>query len=369
MHRLPALPILKLTRYARRMRFVCALLCCLPFFLCRSAVTQQTSTPPTTGSQTQGNALTRRTLSRTLSGVIADADGALVPGAQVTLSSAGSETQSTVTDADGHFSFNDAPSGAFTLKITADGLQSASEQGMLNPDESLELLPIALQVATTNIDVEVSSQSQQEIAEQQIKQEEKQRLVGLIPNFYVTYDWKAAPLTTKQKYKLAVRSLVDPATFIIAAGFAGIEQADNEFSGYGQGAAGYGKRYGAGLADTSIGEMLGGAVLPSLFHQDPRYFYKGTGSIHSRILYALSTAVIARGDNGKWQPAYASVLGDFGSGAISNLYYPASNRNGAGLTIENGFIGIGTDALGNLLQEFVLKKISSGVKSFGKPQP
>jgi hypothetical protein len=115
--------------------------------------------------------------------------------------------------------------------------------------------------------------------------------------------------------------------------------------------------------------MLGGAVLPVLFHQDPRYFYKGTGTVWQRTRYALSTAVIARGDNGKWQPAYAGLLGDFGSGAISNLYYPASNRNGAGLTIENGFLAVAGDAVGNLLQEFVLRKMSTGVKLHGTPQP
>jgi hypothetical protein len=91
--------------------------------------------------------------------------------------------------------------------------------------------------------------------------------------------------------------------------------------------------------------------------------------VWQRTRYLLSTAVIARGDNGRWQPAYASVLGDFGSGAISNLYYPASNRNGAGLTMENGLLSVASDAVGNLLQEFVLKKISSGVRSHGTAQP
>ena len=307
---------------------------------------------------------------RTLSGVVADTDGALVPGAHVTLRSAGSTQQrSTVTGADGHFSFSDVAAGDFTITVIAEGLESASKQGNLNEDESLELPPIALRVAQANTEVEVTSLTQQEIAEQQIKVEETQRLAGLVPNFYVTYDWKAVPLTPKQKFKLAARSLVDPATFVIVGGFAGIEQATNSFSGYGQGAAGYGKRYGAGLADTSIGTMLGGAVLPTLFHQDPRYFYKGTGSIRSRVLYALSTAVIARGDNGRWQPAYAGVLGDFGSGAISNIYYPASNRNGAALTLENGALAVASDGLGNLLQEFVLRKISPRTKSNGTPQP
>jgi len=307
---------------------------------------------------------------RTLGGVITDVDGAMVPEAKVTLRSAVStQTQSTVTDPSGHFSFSGVEAGAFTLTVTAAGMQGASTQGELNPDESLELPPIALRVASASDEVEVSSLTQQEIAELQLKQEEKQRLVGVIPNFYVTYDWKAAPLTPKQKYKLAVRSLIDPTTFAIEAGFAEIEQATNEFSGYGPGWAGYGKRYGAGLADTAIGGMLGGAVLPVLFHQDPRYFYMGSGTKWHRALYALSTAVIARGDNGKWQPAYAAVLGGFGSGAISNLYYPASNRNGAGLTIENGFLAVASNAAGNLLQEFVLKKISSGIKGHGTAQP
>jgi hypothetical protein len=113
-------------------------------------------------------------------------------------------------------------------------------------------------------------------------------------------------------------------------------------------------------------------VLPQLFKQDPRYFYMGKerGTVWHRALYAMSTAVVARGDNGKWQPAYAAVLGDFGSGAISNLYYPAANRNGAGLTITNGFLAIASNAGGNLLQEFVLKRISTGLKKkAAAPQP
>jgi Carboxypeptidase regulatory-like domain len=353
--------------YPRRMRFVFLLLCFLPVCVCTSAGAQQAPSQTAISAvqmQTDGSA------TRTLSGVITDVDGALVPSATVILRSSDStQTQRSVTDSSGHFSFSGVEAGAFTLTITAVGMEEASTQGELNPDESLELPPIALRVASASDEVEVSSLTQQELAEQQIREEEKQRLVGLIPNFYVTYDWKAAPLTPKQKYKLAARTMVDPATFIIVGGFAGLEQATNEFSGYGQGAAGYGNRYAAGLADTDIGALLGGAVFPVLFHQDPRYFYKGAGTKWHRTLYALSTAVIARGDNGKWQPAYAGVLGDFASGAISNLYYPASNRNGAGLTIENGLLSVAGDGIGNLLQEFVLKKISSGTKGHGTAQP
>ena len=74
--------------------------------------------------------------------------------------------------------------------------------------------------------------------------------------------------------------------------------------------------------------MLGGAVFPSLFKQDPRYFYKGTGSISSRALYAIANSVICKGDNERWQPNYSAILGGIAAGGISNLYYPASNRSG-----------------------------------------
>jgi hypothetical protein len=353
------------------MRLVLALLCCFPVCLISSTEAQQTPgtipvTPLPAGTQVQADTMA----TRTLSGVITDVDGALVPGATVTLLENFSvKGRSVVADANGHFSFSNVAAGPYVLTIIATGMQPTTQRGTLNPDESVELPPIAMGAAASD-EVEVSSLTQEEIAEVQMKQEEKQRLVGLVPNFYVSYVWNAAPMTAKQKYRMAVRSLVDPATFVIAAGFAGIEQATNEFSGFGPGWEGYGKRYGALLADGAIGGMLGGAVLPSLFHQDPRYFYKGTGTKWQRVRYAISTSVIARGDNGKWQPAYASVLGDFSAGAISNLYYPAANRNGAGLTIANGFLGIAADSATNLLQEFLLKKLSTGVKGHAAaPQP
>lgn len=357
-----------------------ALLCCLCSCLCVPGRAQQASPPIPAAALSQPAAVPPRsaaegtqsapaTDTRTLSGVVADSDGALVPGAKVTLSFSGSKAHlSTTTDANGHFSFNKVAVGEFTLTFSATGLQGSTVKGTLNADESLELPPVQLRVASDSTNVEVSSLTQQEIATVQLKQEEQQRLAGVVPNFYVTYNWNAAPLDTKQKYSLAAKSLFDPATFFIVAGFAGIEQAMNSFSGYGQEAGGYGKRFGAGMANAGIGTILGGAVFPELFHQDPRYFYKGTGSIGSRVLYSLGSAVIQRGDNGKWQPAYAGVAADFATAAISNLYYPASDQTGVGLTIENGFVNIGTNAAGNLLQEFLLKKLSTGIKSMRKPQ-
>jgi hypothetical protein len=139
---------------------------------------------------------------------------------------------------------------------------------------------------------------------------------------------------------------------------AGLEQADDGFSGYGQGTQGYAKRFGASYADSFIGNMIGGAILPSLLKQDPRYFYKGTGSTGSRILYALANAVVCKGDNGHWQPDYSGILGSLAAGGISNLYYPSSNRSGVGLTFENTLIGIGGSGIGNLFQEFLIRRLT-----------
>ena len=233
-------------------------------------------------------------------------------------------------------------------------MQSLTTTGEIHAATAEQLPHLALAIASDNQHVEVTV-SRVDLAQSEVKVEEKQRLLGAIPNFYVTYDWHAAPLNARQKYELGWRSTIDPVTILINAGIAAVEQWTNAFPGYHQGASGYFKRFGAANADTAIGTMLGGSILPSLFHQDPRYFYMGRGTILHRTLYALSTAVIARGDNGKWQPAYASVLGDFGAGAFSNLYYPASSRQGASLTLENGFIGILSDGVGNVVQEFVLR--------------
>ncbi len=172
----------------------------------------------------------------------------------------------------------------------------------------------------------------------------------------------------KQKFQLSIRSIIDPVSFLAVAGIAGAEQYKNIFPAYGGGIEGYGKRYGAALANHVSGTLLGRAVYPSIFHQDPRYFYKGKGSIRSRALYAISAAVIARGDDGRWKPNYSRVLGHLSAAAISNLYYPASDR-GASLVVLNGLAGTGADAVANLIREFVLKGITSHVPKGANGQP
>ncbi len=191
---------------------------------------------------------------------------------------------------------------------------------------------ISLPLAAVVTEVQVGL-SRTELAEEQVKQEEKQRVLRVVPNFYVSYDPHALPLTSKQKFQLAWKTTIDPVTFGLTAGIAGIQQAQNHFSGYGQGAQGYAKRYGAAYGDFVSGTFVGSAILPSLLKQDPRYFYKGTGSKRSRTLYAIANAVICKGDNGRWQANYSSILGSLAAGGISNLYYPSNDRNGVGVDV------------------------------------
>jgi hypothetical protein len=276
-----------------------------------------------------------------------------------------SETSS---DGDGHFVFADVAPGPFQLSFAAPGFSPLDQSGVLHSGENFVIPQIALVVARNTVDVEVTL-SREQVAEDEIKVEEKQRLLGVFPNFYVTYNPKAVPLTTKLKFRLAWKTTIDPVSFAIVAGVAGIQQADNAFSGYGQGAQGYAKRFGAAYADFVSGTFIGSAILPSLLKQDPRYFYKGTGSRKSRFLYAVANSVICKGDNGRWQPNYSFIIGDLASGGISNLYYPAQNRNGAALTFENAAIAVGAGAVGNVIQEFFLRKLTphASVQDSGKP--
>lgn len=304
-----------------------------------------------------------------VAGTVVDKSGSAVPGARVRLSREGQATnQEVVTGDDGQFSFANVAPGPFQLAITAVSFATQTYSGTLRSAESLEVPQITLAVATNLTQVQVTV-PRIELAEIQIKEEEKQRVLGVIPNFYVSYDPRAVPLTSKQKFKLAWRVTIDPISFGLIGAIAGIQQASDQFSGYGQGAEGYGKRYGASFADATIGTFLGSAIFPSLLKQDPRYFYKGTGSKKSRFYYAVANAVICKGDNGHWQANYSSILGSLAAGGISNLYYPASDRNGAGLTFENAGIGIATSAATNLLQEFLIRKLTPNLPSHQPSKP
>ena len=294
-----------------------------------------------------------------LQGVVLDPDGAFISGAQITLRTADAPRRETVSAADGTFRVDALPPGTFTLTVSRHGFTPASVTITLSSGQALEIPSVTLPLAPVDTTVDALNLP---TALEQIHNEEHQRLVGILPNFFVSYNWYAPPLTTRQKYALAFRNASDPGNIMLVGLTAGVQQADNAFPGYGQGAQGYGKRYGADLGNLVVGTFMGGAVLPSLFHQDPRYFYKGTGTTRQRLVYALTRAVITRGDNGNWQPNYSGVLGDLSAGAISNIYYAPSDRQGARLTLINGFLGIAGDAMNGVFQEFFLRRVTPKAK-------
>jgi hypothetical protein len=297
-------------------------------------------------------------------GTVTDVNNDTVPGATVALEGPVKDRRTVVTRDNGFFQFNDIePGTAYRVTISAQGFANwTSPEVILQPGQYMILTGSKLRIAEalTTITVDSPAASPEEIASEQLKTEEKQRIFGIIPNFYVVYDHNAAPLTPRLKFKLATKVLLDPVTFVGVAMFAGINQAaDNP--NYGQGAKGYAERFGAGYADGAIDIMVGGAILPSILHQDPRYFYQGTGTKKSRAFHAVSSPFVCYGDNGRRQPNYSTLGGDLATAAIANAYYPASNR-GVGLFVGNFFIATGQRALANVAQEFILRKITSKPK-------
>jgi hypothetical protein len=292
-----------------------------------------------------------------ITGTVTDSDGAVVTGATIALESQLTREQSTSkSDGTGFFNFTALSPGVFHVTISAKGFAEwTATDIVLKSGQDYELADITLTIPSVNVSVQAISQH--EIAVEQVKVEETQRILGVVPNYYAVYDWNAAPLSPKLKFSLAWKTELDPFSVVASGVIAGVQQRQNDFSGYGQGAQGYGKRFGASYADTFSDIMMSGAILPVLLHQDPRYFYKGTGTVLSRTLYAIATTVICKGDNGRWQPNYSNVFGTLASGTVSNLYYPAGSR-GVRLTINNSLINLAGGAVGDLAQEFFLKKMT-----------
>ena len=301
-----------------------------------------------------------------ISGTVLDGSGAAISGAQVSLTHRdGTQLRSQQARGNGEFVFTKLPAGSYLVIVNAKGFAPfTSKEFVVTSQQSYEIPNITLSVAMAN--TEVTVRPTEVIAAEQIKAEEKQRVLGVIPNFYVSYVYNAAPMTTKQKFSLASRDTFDPISLLGVGLAAGIEQANNTYAGYGQGAAGYGKRFAAQFGDGRSSDFLGHAVFPSLFHQDPRYFYQGTGSKKSRLVHALSYAVVARSDTGKPMPNYSYFLAAICSGALSNAYYPHADR-GINLVFTNAAIGVAGRASGTAIREFFSKRFTTNVPGNGKP--
>jgi hypothetical protein len=298
-----------------------------------------------------------------ITGAVMSTDGEAYQGVRVSLAMAGAALARTAqTDASGEFQFKNLPAGAFTVTVTSEGFATQTVSGELLAGQSFDAKTIVLPLQQTTSEVRVSAAQQAQLAQQQIHVEEKQRVLGVLPNYYVSYDKNAVPLTPRQKFGLAFRSSISPYTFLLTGATAGVEQATNAYAGYGGGFEGYSKRFGADYADTVISNEIGGAILPTLFRQDPRYFYMGTGSFGARLKHAIASAVICRGDNMHQQFSYSSIVGGLAAAGIANLYYPVGNRSDATLLFENLGIGLAGSALENIAQEFVVRKFTPSAR-------
>jgi hypothetical protein len=337
---------------------VCSLLLCLGS-VCLTAQQPATSVLPDAPGATQTESGAAR-----ISGSVTDTSAAAIPSASVTLEDASTKPlkilSTTTTDSAGSFVFTPVAPGTYLIRITAKGFSSWKVESIaVAPGQHVELTPVELGVES--IDSVVDAITVEDLAEQQITAEEHQRILGILPNFFVSYVPNAAPLTKRQKFKLALVVSRDPLTFMTTGITAGIEQAEGDFAGYGPGFIGYASRYAATYGDRLSATFLGAAIFPSLFHQDPRYFYRGHGRIITRALYAISTVVICKGDNGHWQPNYSNVLGNLASGGISSFYYPNSAKHDVQTSVDNTLIGVAEGSIGTLFQEFLLRHVTHGV--------
>ncbi len=290
-------------------------------------------------------------------GTVVDTTDDPVPDAAVVLQGPAGNRLAAVTKEDGSFAFpNVTPGAVYLLTVTAEGFAEWSSSVTVEPGQDKTLTDVKLRILAVQRAVTVSYSSK-EVAAQQVKAEEQQRILRFIPNLYVVYEPHPEPLTTKMKFHMAYKDLSSPVFFARVGAWAAVQQANNT-PHYGQGAEGYGKRMGAGFADSASENLFGNAILPSLLHQDPRYFYQGTGTKWSRARHAMSAPFVCKGDNGKSQPNYSTWSGSLVSSSISTAYYPDANR-GAGHVFGTFGIGMALHVGSSLAQEFIFDKFTS----------
>ena len=293
-----------------------------------------------------------------IQGNVTDSSDTPVFGAVVTVEGADGNPRTTVSDSAGAFRISSLALGNYSVKVSASGMSDWTAQNVpasLTPATKpvLAVLEVAPEVTTVTVGL-----PPEEVAEEQLHQELKQRALGIIPNYYVTYENHPAPLSPMQKLHLGLRTLLDPATIGVVEATAGIQQAMNSYHQFGQGAEGFGKRFAADYGAALNHMVITSVAADSILHQDPRYFYSGQGTKARRALYAIESAFRAKGDNGKWQPPYADLIGTTAASEISNIYYPGSRTQYTLLGKSLMFHFAGLVAV-NLAEELFLKKATT----------
>ncbi|MGB8013371.1 MAG: carboxypeptidase-like regulatory domain-containing protein [Terriglobales bacterium] len=293
-------------------------------------------------------------------GTVVDISDDPVPNANVVVQGPGCDRFTEVTNEYGSFAFHHVTAGvACQITVSAEGFAKWTTSATVQPGQEKTLTDVKLRIVAVQRAVTVSY-SQKEVAAQELKVEEQQRMFRFIPNTYVTYEPHPEPLTTRMKFHMAYKGLTNPVFFVRTAAWAGVQQA-NDTPKYRQGARGYGERFGAGLADATTEGLFGNAILPSLLHQDPRYFYQGTGTKWSRARHAIFAPFVCKGDNGALQPNYSTWGGSLIASSISTTYYPDSSR-GPGHVFRTFGIGMSLHVVSSLAQEFILDKFTNKSK-------
>jgi hypothetical protein len=178
------------------------------------------------------------------------------------------------------------------------------------------------------------------------------RLFGVLPNYLTVENAaKVRPLTSGGKFRLVAKDAFDPVIFPFIGFIALVNQGQDSDPGFGQGASGYGKRYGAAFGDATIGSFMTGAIFPSILKQDPRYYQLARGGFRHRLVYSITRIVITRGDSGRNQFNGSELTGNFIAAGISNAYHPASDRSFKN-TLSGWGNDTGWDMMANLASEF-----------------
>lgn len=221
------------------------------------------------------------------------------------------------------------------------------------------------QAGQQNEAVNTTEDDQNKSGQKQINGTSTDRLFFVLPNFLTLETAQTSPLSPHEKFKVVLQSSFDYVQYPWYSLLAGISQAENSEPGYGQGSAGYAKRYGAAFADGTIESFMTGAVLPSLLRQDPRYFQLGQGSFLHRAGYSVSRLFVTRTDSGQAQFNFSETFGSALAAGISTYsYHPTLDRNLAN-TANVWATQVGYDALTIVLKEFwpdIRRKLSKNKK-------
>jgi hypothetical protein len=305
-----------------------------------------------------------------ISGVVSDIQGGLIPGAHVIAERAGAteaEAQEATANSVGRFRFSDLIPGAYSITISSPGFETYRILNInLKPGDAYEVPEVALPIARTSSDATVTL-TEEQIAEAELNDELHQRVLGILPNYYTSYIWDAAPLNMRQKFKLAIRSATDPVFFATTAITAGVQQANNTYPSYGPGPGGYFTRYAAAYGDALVGRAFTSVLFNTIFHEDPRYFVMTNGSVIRRSWHAISSTFTQRGDDKKFHPAYANFLGSASTALLTSTWHP--NTNLGEVVLNDTIYSLGGQAIRNLAREFLYRHLTRHIPTYAKGKP